>query len=293
MAQLSEASAQALDDPADVAPVRRAAPLPRYVLITAARNGRGLHREDDRIRRRADRAPRTMGDRGRWLNGPDRGHRDRVRSEREMDRAGPAATSQRAAFRGKGPRLQCGPRTSDVGAVPDRRKPRCGRFGWNLTTSSSFSPGSREDRRLGVAGTVYTQPNFDSMTDSFEGEHSVAGPVQILPVRVLRDIGGYVPNRLGAIDWIAVTTARMKGWTTRTFTERRFHHHRSMGTAERTGVQAAFDYGVKDYFMGGSPLWQVCRSAYQMTRSPLRGVGLLGGFAWGMLRRVTGRSAVN
>ena len=59
----------------------------------------------------------------------------------------------------------------------------------------------------------------------------------------------------------------MKGWTTKNFKERRFHHHRSMGTAERSLVQASFDYGVKDYFMGGSPLWQIFRSAYRM-RNP-------------------------
>ena len=143
-----------------------------------------------------------------------------------------------------------------------------------------------EDPKLGVAGTVYTQPNFDSMTDSFEGEDSVAGPLQCFRYTCFREIGGYMPNRLGGIDWIAVTTARMKGWTTRNFKDRRFHHHRSMGTAERSVVQAAFDYGVKDYFMGGSPLWQLFRSAYRMTKSPLSGVALMSGYMWGMLRRV-------
>ena len=143
-----------------------------------------------------------------------------------------------------------------------------------------------EDSRLGVAGTVYTQPNFDSMVDSFEGEDSVAGPLQCFRYDCFLDIGGYVPNRRGGIDWIAVTTARMKGWRTKNFKERRFHHHRSMGTAERSLVQASFDYGVKDYFMGGSFLWQIFRSAYRMRKSPLGGIALFSGYTWGMLRRV-------
>lgn len=143
-----------------------------------------------------------------------------------------------------------------------------------------------EDPKLGVAGTVYTQPRFDSMSDSFEGEESVAGPLQLFRSECFRDIGGYVPNRLGGVDWIAVTTARMKGWKTRTFKERRFHHHRSMGTAERSDVQASYDYGVKDYFIGNSPLWEVLRCTYRMRRSPVAGIALLAGFGWAALRRI-------
>jgi glycosyltransferase involved in cell wall biosynthesis len=143
-----------------------------------------------------------------------------------------------------------------------------------------------EDSALGVAGTVYTQPNFDSMIDSFEGEESVAGPLQVFRYECFREIGGYVPNRLGGVDWIAVTTARMKGWTTRSFADRRFHHHRSMGTAERGTIGAAFDYGRKDYFLGGSPVWQFFRACYRMTQSPLVGMALLCGYYWAALRRV-------
>jgi len=31
-------------------------------------------------------------------------------------------------------------------------------------------------------------------------------------------------------------TARMKGWTVTAFPDKRFHHHRLMGTAERSDV---------------------------------------------------------
>jgi len=143
------------------------------------------------------------------------------------------------------------------------------------------------DPTLGVAGTVYTQPGFDSMLDSFEGEDSVAGPLQFFRRECFEEIGGYVPNRLGGIDWIAVTTARMNGWRTRTFTGKRFHHHRSMGTATRSPVGAMFDYGRKDYFLGGSPVWQCARACYRMTKQPriLGGLALLAGYSWAALRR--------
>ena len=84
----------------------------------------------------------------------------------------------------------------------------------------------------------------------------MAGPCQLFRSQCFREIGGYVPNPAGGVDWIAVMTARMRGWTVTAFPEKRFHHHRSMGTAERGEVSALFSYGEKDYYLGGSPVWQ-------------------------------------
>lgn len=146
-----------------------------------------------------------------------------------------------------------------------------------------------ENPALGVAGTAYTQEGgWDSTRDSFEGEASVHGACQLFRYRCFLDIGGYCANRSGGIDWIAVTTARMKGWVTRNYPDRRYHNYRIMGTAERGPVGAAFDYGRKDYFLGGSPVWQVFRVAYRMTKKPilLGGVALLLGYCVAAVRRV-------
>src|SRR5271169_411719 len=89
------------------------------------------------------------------------------------------------------------------------------------------------DPSLGVAGTIFKEGDYRSDTDSFEGQNHVAGGCQMFRRRCFEDIGGYVPNKAGGIDWIAVTTARMKGWKTRSFREKAFFHHRSLGTAER------------------------------------------------------------
>ena len=101
-------------------------------------------------------------------------------------------------------------------------------------------------------------------------------------------MGGYVPNPAGGIDWIAVTTARMKGWRTRSFPEKRFHHYRTLGTANRGPVRALFSYGQKDYYLGGSPLWQLFRVAYRMAKRPvlLGGLSLLSGYVWAASRRI-------
>lgn len=167
----------------------------------------------------------------------------------------------------------------------------------NLDADISFAPDHfeillnkfSENPRLGVAGTAYTQENnWDSTRDSFEGETSVHGACQLFRRECFSDIGGYVANPAGGIDWIAVTTARMKGWQTRNFRERRFHHYRTMGTAQRSAVGAMYDYGKKDYFLGGSLWWEVFRAAYQMSKKPLviGGTALFWGYFSAAIRRV-------
>jgi glycosyltransferase involved in cell wall biosynthesis len=166
----------------------------------------------------------------------------------------------------------------------------------NLDADVSFEPGYMEfvvgkfaeDPRLGVAGTPFTQEGgYDSTRDSFEGDSYVAGPCQMFRYECFKDIGGYVPNPAGGVDWIAVMTARMKGWTVRCYPEKRFHHHRSMGTAERGELAAMFSYGEKDYYLGGSPLWQAFRVTYRMAKQPylFGGLALASGFTWAALKR--------
>jgi hypothetical protein len=102
------------------------------------------------------------------------------------------------------------------------------------------------------------------------------------------NIGGYVPIKGGGIDWTAVTTARMMGWQTRTFTERTCLHHRQMGTASASQLVGLYRHGRKDYNLGGHPLWQLFRCVYQMRRPPylIGGLCLLAGYLSAWLRRL-------
>ena len=143
--------------------------------------------------------------------------------------------------------------------------------------------------RLGVIGTAYTQEGgWDSTQDSFEGETSVHGACQLFRRQCFADIGGYCANRAGGIDWIAVTTARMKGWETRNYRERYFHHYRTMGTAKKGQLGAMYDYGKKDYFLGGSLVWELLRVLFRMTRKPFvfGGLALGAGYSVAALRRL-------
>jgi len=135
---------------------------------------------------------------------------------------------------------------------------------------------------LGVVGTHYIEGDFHSFRDSYINVEHVNGQCQLFRRRCFEDIGGYVPIKGGGIDWVAVTTARMKGWKTYSYGERVFYHHRKMGTAGTSELGARFHYGKKDYFLGGHPLWQLFRGSYQMAKRPylLGGLALIAGYAW-------------
>lgn len=146
-----------------------------------------------------------------------------------------------------------------------------------------------QDSRLGVAGTVFTEPDgYNSATDSFEGQTYVSGQCQIFRRQCFEEIGGYVPSKAGGIDWMAVTTARMIGWNTRSFRERSFLHHRVLGTADRGIVASNYAYGKKDYILGGHPLWQIFRCTYRMVKRPyvVGGLALFAGYSLAFLTRM-------
>lgn len=163
----------------------------------------------------------------------------------------------------------------------------------NIDSDVSFDPDYCEfliekfegDPTLGVAGTIFSEDGgYSSGKDSFEGQNHVAGGCQLFRRECFEEIGGYVPNKAGGVDWIAVTTARMKGWRTRSYREKSFYHYRKLGTAERSLLASAFSYGEKDYYLGNHPLWETVRVLYRSTKKPwfLGGAALGAGYfsAW-------------
>jgi len=146
----------------------------------------------------------------------------------------------------------------------------------------------KEDRSLGVAGTIFREEGYSSEKDSFEGHNHVAGGCQLFRRQCWEQIGGYSPHRAGGIDWIAVTTARMMGWKTESFREKSFFHYRRLGTSERSVLSSLFSYGEKDYYLGGHPVWELFRVIYRVAKPPfiIGGVALGLGYCWAFLRRI-------
>lgn len=143
------------------------------------------------------------------------------------------------------------------------------------------------DQELGVAGTPFAEDgkHYDYRFTNIE---HVSGACQLFRRKCFEDIGGYTPIKGGGIDWVAVTTARMKGWKTRTFTEKVCYHHRKMGTGSTSALMTSFRQGGKDYFLGNHPLWEVFRTFYQMTKKPyvINGLLMLLGFVLAAFNRV-------
>jgi biofilm PGA synthesis N-glycosyltransferase PgaC len=139
---------------------------------------------------------------------------------------------------------------------------------------------------LGLVGTPFQEVSGQTYDYRFVSIEHVSGACQVFRRECFEAIGGYKPLKGGGIDYLAVITARMKGWKTRTFTDKFCLHHRQMGTAERGAIAARFQYGVKDYVFGNHPLWEICRAGYQMMRKPyiISGFALVTGYLWAMSR---------
>ncbi len=165
----------------------------------------------------------------------------------------------------------------------------------NLDADITFGPEYFEyllskmlaEPKLGVAGTPFVENNA-SYDFRFTNIEHVSGACQLFRRECFEEIGGYTPVKGGGIDWIAVTTARMKGWKTRTFTDCVCYHHRPMGTASTGKLTAMFRLGKQDYYLGGHPLWQLFRACYQVSKRPyvVGGIALLGGYVWSALKGV-------
>ena len=140
---------------------------------------------------------------------------------------------------------------------------------------------------LGVGGTPFVEDGkrYDYRFTNIE---HVSGACQLFRRECFEGIGGYVPIKGGGIDWVAVTTARMKGWKTKTFTEKTCLHHRKIGTGNNSSMMTWFRQGKKDFFLGNHPLWEIFRTFYQLTKNPIiiGGSFLFFGFAWAGLRRI-------
>jgi len=145
-----------------------------------------------------------------------------------------------------------------------------------------------EDPALGLVGTPFKDMLHGTYDYRFVSLEHVSGACQVFRRQCFEDIGGYVPVRGGGVDHIAVITARMKGWKTRTFTDKVCLHHRVIGSAQHGVSAAKFRVGAQDYVLGGHPVWEIFRAFYQMTNRPvvIGGLMLLAGYVWASVRRV-------
>jgi poly-beta-1,6-N-acetyl-D-glucosamine synthase len=67
------------------------------------------------------------------------------------------------------------------------------------------------------------------------------------------------------------------------------YHHRKLGTGtgNHDQLRMRFHYGLKAYYVGGHPIWELMRGIFSMRQSPyvFGGVMFLAGFAWAAITR--------
>ena len=139
---------------------------------------------------------------------------------------------------------------------------------------------------LGLVGTPFQELSGQVYDYRFVSIEHVSGACQVFRRECFDAISGYKPMKGGSIDHVAVISARMRGWQTRSFTEKVCTHHREMGTAQQGILKSRFNYGLKDHRIGNHPLWEVFRVVYQMKQTPrlIGGLALGIGYAWAAVR---------
>ena len=144
-----------------------------------------------------------------------------------------------------------------------------------------------DDPALGLVGAPFKETSGQTYDYRFTSLENVSGACQLFRRQCLEEIGGYVPVEEGGVDHVALITAKMKGWKTRTFTEKASVHHRKMGTGRHGSLTVWFKQGAKDYAFGNHPVWEILRSFFQMSRRPyvLGGPLVCAGYFWSLLRR--------
>ena len=141
-----------------------------------------------------------------------------------------------------------------------------------------------ENPRLGLVGTPFAE---DGVTYDyrFASVENVSGACQLFRRECFEAIGGYTPIKSGGVDTVALLSARMKGWQTRTFLEKVCNHNRKQGSATKSGLALIFSSGQKDYFLGVDPIWQFLRAVYRLLKPPyvIGALSLFLGYLWPLL----------
>jgi poly-beta-1,6-N-acetyl-D-glucosamine synthase len=119
------------------------------------------------------------------------------------------------------------------------------------------------------------------ISEGISDEVSV-GASKFYRVSCFKQIGGFV--RTVMWDGIDCHTARMKGWTARSFddTDLRFLHLRPMGSSHKNILTGRMRHGFGQYFMGTNPVYMLTSALSRLVQRPY----VLGGAAmmWGYLR---------
>jgi glycosyltransferase involved in cell wall biosynthesis len=133
----------------------------------------------------------------------------------------------------------------------------------------------KTDPRLAAVSGKVVRPEGGELVDEPIIDEHVAGQFKLYRWAAYRDIGGFVEEVMW--DGIDVHLARMKGWHTLSFhdPDALLHHHRLMGSSDKSVYRGRLRWGRGIYFMGYHPLYAIASGVFRMQERPLVVGGLL------------------
>jgi glycosyltransferase involved in cell wall biosynthesis len=138
---------------------------------------------------------------------------------------------------------------------------------------------------LGVAGGKIYELVDGKLIEDFSSSDSVGGIVQFFRKECYKQIGGYLPLRMGGEDTIAEVMSRMYGWKVKKFSDLAVIHCRPTGSAQDNKLVASFKLGLREFLYGTLPLFEVLKCARRVVVRPyvLGSILRFYGYIWGSL----------
>ena len=126
----------------------------------------------------------------------------------------------------------------------------------------------QNDALLGIAGGWICEDEGNGFKPRrFNSLQSVPHAVHLLRRGCYEDIGDYLPLRYGGEDTCAVVTARMRGWSTRTFPDLTVRHHRRT-VSLRESFRNSTRRGLRDHALGYAPLYELLACLRRLRERP-------------------------
>lgn len=149
-----------------------------------------------------------------------------------------------------------------------------------------FEQFALEPKLAAVSGKVYREEEGQKIEEIIIDEH-VAGQFKLYRKTAFEEIGGFVEEVLW--DGIDVHTARMKGWTTKSFLhpDAILMHHRLMGSSDKNVYRGRLRWGRGIWFMGYHPLYALASGIFRMREKPfvIGGLLIIAGYLGAAIKR--------
>lgn len=141
------------------------------------------------------------------------------------------------------------------------------------------------DPKLGLAGGEFFDIIDGKKFRVIKSSMSVRGGIQLFRKACFDQIEKFTPLKNGGEDLITEVTARMNGWTVKSFDHLMLDHNRLTGTGGWSIYEAKFKEGILAHSMGYHPFFQFFKSFHRIIDKPyvISGLLLFAGYLWAII----------